>query len=608
MGTRRVGLTDQPTTIGRSSGNLVMLDDHLASRFHCVIEAAGDGYVLRDLQSRNGTKLNGSYVDQAALKSGDVIEVGHTQIRFVEDHGVGELEEAEPEAAKAKVSKKAKAVVEGPVLTRRRSSSTTIAAAGAGEGGETLAGDGSGAPVSSTRYKEAAPLPVSAVPINLTKAAASDFNTLRLMARSLPNQQFQESEIALVNARGQPVHSASDPALARSGEDVGAEAVNLLRLLLLVCFRSRATDLHVEPKDNHFEARMRVDGIMVPVMVMKSELGAKLLSLIKILGDIDIAQRSIVQEGHFTTQVPGRSVDYRISFTPAMHGQKLVLRVLDLANSPAYLKDLELPGWMYEELKKAIGQDTGMVLMCGPTGSGKTTTLYAMIREIDVSQRNVITIEDPVEYRVEGVTQIPINDAKGNTFSNLLRSVLRQDPDVILVGEIRDPETAKIAMQAAMTGHLVFSTVHAQSAVGTIYRLLDLGVDPFLVASAIHMVVAQRLVRKLCPHCKIGRRATPSEVMRMSHAVQEVGQIQQAIGCPKCLNTGFHGRKAIFELLVASQELRDVILSTKSLKGMRKALENTVFNSLLDSGYRLVAEGSTTIEEVERTVGTDSVY
>jgi type II secretory ATPase GspE/PulE/Tfp pilus assembly ATPase PilB-like protein len=231
-----------------------------------------------------------------------------------------------------------------------------------------------------------------------------------------------------------------------------------------------------------------------------------------------------------------------------------------------------------------------------------------MIREIDVGQRNVITIEDPVEYRVEGVTQIPVNDAKGNTFSNMLRSVLRQDPDVLLVGEIRDAETARIAMQAAMTGHLVFSTVHAQSAVGTIYRLLDLGVDPFLVASAIHMVVAQRLVRKLCPHCKISRRPTPSETMRMSHAVQDIGQIQQHVGCPKCLNTGFHGRKAIFELLVASQDLRDVILSTKSLKGMRKALENTVFNSLLDSGYRLVAEGSTTIEEVERTIGTDQTY
>jgi len=599
MGTRRVGLADQPTTIGRSSSNLVMLDDHLASRFHCVIEATPDGYQLRDLQSRNGTKLNGSYIDRAALKSGDVIEVGHTQIRFVEDHGLGELEDTEPTAATAKVAKKA--VADGPVLTRRRS--TKVKAAAPGE--TVVAGK------SSHNHREARspePPPKSAAPLSLSKAAAADFNTLRLMARSLPNQQFQESEIALVNARGQPVHSASDASVARSGEDVGAEAVNLLRLLLLVCFRSRATDLHVEPKDNHYEARMRVDGVMVPVMVMKSDLGAKLLSLVKILGDIDIAQRSIVQEGHFTTQVPGRSVDYRISFTPAMHGQKLVLRVLDLANSPAYLKDLELPGWMYEELKRAIGQDTGMVLMCGPTGSGKTTTLYAMIREIDVNQRNVITIEDPVEYRVEGVTQIPINDAKGNPFSNLLRSGLRQDPDVILVGEIRDAETARIAMQAAMTGHLVFSTVHAQSAVGTIYRLLDLGVDPFLVASAIHMVVAQRLVRKLCPHCKIPRRATPGEAMRMSHAVQEVSQLQQAIGCPKCLNTGFHGRRAIFELLVASAELRDVILSTKSLKGMRKALENTVFNSLLDSGYRLAAEGNTTIEEVERTVGTDQAY
>jgi len=575
QGRRRFGLTDQPTSIGRSAKNLVVIDDHLASRFHCVVERGDSGFQVRDLQSRNGTKVNGQFIDLAILKPGDAIQIGETVMRFL----LGSAPLNQPSApAQA-----------GTTVTRQRTKQVTDIKP------DTVAGE--------TIVAELRPEPVrKGVEPSIIKAAAEDETTLRMLARSLPNQSFEETAINLVNARGQTVHAA-DP--DTTGKDGSAEIVTLLRLLLLVCFRTRASDLHIEPHVDNYEVRVRVDGMMVKVMNLTNVAGQKLLSLVKVLGDIDIAQRAIVQEGHFTTVVPGRRVDYRISYTPAMHGQKLVIRVLDLANAPCYLRDLNMPAWMYAEARRIVSQDSGMVLMCGPTGSGKTTTLYAMIREIDVRQRNVITIEDPVEYRIEGVTQMPVNPDKGNSFAGLLRSVLRQDPDVILVGEIRDAETARIAMQAAITGHLVFSTVHAQNAIGTIFRLLDLNVDAYLVASALNLIVAQRLVRKLCPHCKVPRKPSPTELMRLNKAVTDVPIVQQAVGCNKCLETGYHNRTAIYETLLTTEELRDVILSSGTIQHIRKAIANTMFSSLLDSGYKLVAEGITPIEEVERVVGMD---
>lgn len=576
QGRRRFGLTDQPTTIGRSSKNLVVIDDHLASRFHCVVERGDSGFQVRDLQSRNGTKVNGQFIDLAILKPGDAIEIGDTVMRFL--------------LGSAPLNQPAAPADAGPAVPRKRTKQVTDAKP---IDLDSTAGE--------TIVAELKPLRTSADP-SIIKAAAEDETTLRMLARSLPNQSFEETDIGMINARGQTVHAA-DP--DTTGKDGTAEIVTLLRLLLLVCFRTRASDLHIEPHVDNYEVRIRVDGMMVKVMNLTNAAGQKLLSLVKVLGDIDIAQRAIVQEGHFTTVVPGRRVDYRISYTPAMQGQKLVIRVLDLANAPCYLRDLNMPGWMYAEARRIVGQDSGMILMCGPTGSGKTTTLYAMIREINVRQRNVITIEDPVEYRIEGVTQMPVNPDKGNSFAGLLRSVLRQDPDVILVGEIRDAETARIAMQAAITGHLVFSTIHAQNAIGTIFRLLDLDVDTYLVASALNLIVAQRLVRKLCPHCKVPRKPSPTELMRLNRAVTDVPIVQQAVGCNKCLETGYHNRTAIYETLLTTEELRDVILSSGTIQHIRKAIANTMFSSLLDSGYKLVAEGVTPIEEVERVVGMD---
>jgi general secretion pathway protein E len=298
-----------------------------------------------------------------------------------------------------------------------------------------------------------------------------------------------------------------------------------------------------------------------------------------------------------------RRVDYRVSFAPAMHGQKLVVRVLDTANAPLHIDDLCLPARAREILRRTSEQDAGMILVCGPTGSGKTTTLYAIMRDIDINQRNVVTIEDPVEIQLEGVTQIPVNDAQGNTFSAMLRSVLRQDPDVILVGEIRDAETARVAVQAGMTGHLVFSTVHSRETISGMFRLLDLGVEPYVVASGLHVVLAQRLVRQLCPHCKVGKPPTPDQVKKFaSVGIQGVKQVFQPKGCKKCFNTGHFGRRGVFEILVATAKLRDTLLRSPTIEACQAALTPDGFISMRESGYRIIAEGAACFDEVERTI------
>src|SRR6185436_4826441 len=245
-------------------------------------------------------------------------------------------------------------------------------------------------------------------------------------------------------------------------------------------------------------------------------------------------------------------------------------------------------------------QDHGLLLVCGPTGSGKTTTLYNALRVIDRYAKNVVTIEDPVEYQLDNVTQIPTDDSKGNTFGSLLRSVLRQDPDVILVGEIRDEETARTAMQAAMTGHLVFSTVHAKDTISSVFRLLDLKLEPYLVANSLEVVVAQRLVRTLCENCKRSVRVTPGQATGMGRFLEGQIDIYVATGCAQCLRTGYRGRRALFELLDFTDELRDVILTEPSIQAMKKVIEGGLFTTLVQSGWQLVARGTTTMEEVDR--------
>ncbi|MHC4416493.1 MAG: ATPase, T2SS/T4P/T4SS family [Planctomycetota bacterium] len=560
QGIRRLKLGGGMVTVGRQPGNTLVLPDDQASRQHCVIEPWEGGFRVRDLGSSNGTKVNEQRVTAVALDNGDVVQVGRTELRFIDP------EQQEP---------------------HRRRNTPDFAAA---------------AEEQSTRLHLQPTIDADAAVID---APTTYERKLREIIDAAPEKPFNETDISLVDCRGSTVHQASSTGLEDgSDEDIG-EGIRVFRLLLLACFRGRATDLHVEPRIQNAAVRLRVDGYMLSAVELSMAIYQRILGMVKILCQIDTSRRNVVQDGHFSVAVKGRRVDYRVSLTPSMHGQKLVVRVLDSANAPSRLHELGLVPWMYEKLRAIAVREAGLLLACGPTGCGKTTTLYSCLRELDVEQRNAITIEDPVEYYLEGCTQIPIDHKQDNTFVSILRSVLRQDPDVIFVGEIRDTETATVAMQAAMTGHLVYTTVHAKDSIGAIFRLLDLGVEAYLVANALDIILAQRLVRVLCPTCKKPVKPKPAQNMRMGKLLEGVPEIYVPIGCRRCLKTGFIGRRAVFELLEFNEQMRDVVLKTPTNQGIHEIAGQGLFMTLQQFGFQLVAQGATSIEEMERVAGPD---
>lgn len=525
-----VELSNGAVAIGRHADNDISIrDDDVASRFHCVLEPGANGqYIIKDLGSRNGTRVNGTPISSSPVNPGDVITVGkHTFSLALE-----ELEQKAPKPGKK------------------------------------------GKPAAAEEE---------------TAAWAAE---LRGIIDALPPKMSGLEFIHLIDAGG-------NKSEALSGEGQGSTAI---RLLLLASSKARATDIHIEPKGEMFVVRMRVDGQMVSIVDLPRIVGDLALGLIKTACQMQQVAKDQALDGHFSTRFPDRKVDYRASFTPTVHGQKLVLRVLDARTAPQSLSDVHMPLYMLERIRKACQQDAGMILACGPTGSGKTTTLYNALREIDRQRRNVITIEDPVEYTIDNVTQIPVG--VNNTFGDLLRSVLRQDPDVILVGEIRDGETARTAAQAAMTGHVVFSTVHAKDTIGAVFRLLDLGIESYLVANAMDVIVAQRLVRMLCEYCKRPVKVTPGQSTRIGRFLEGKSEVFAATGCARCLRTGFNGRRAIFEMLDFNDELRDAVLNQPTIAVMKRIIEQGVFTTLQQSGWLLAARGLTTLDEVERVSGS----
>lgn len=562
QGNKRLKLDDAAITVGRMPDNLLVLTDEKASRHHCVIEPYHDGFRVRDLGSRNGTRLNDHKVAIEMLDNGDVLRIGKCELRYIDP------EQQAP---------------------RKRRDTPDFAAAREDDAGSLLL------------------QPTLDIDLN---DEVGDVQTgyerkLREIIDAALTKPFDEHDISLVDSRGVTVHQATSAGLESGSEDEAGEGLRAFRLLLLAAFRARATDIHVEPRHDNSAIRLRVDGYMLSAVELSRAISKRIFGVVKILCQIDTSQKATVQDGHFSVSIKGRRVDYRVSFTPAMAGQKLVIRVLDSSNSPDRLHELGLVPWMYEKLRAVATKDAGLLLVCGPTGSGKTTTLYSCLREIDVEQRNAITIEDPVEYYLEGCTQIPIDHKQGNTFANILRSVLRQDPDVIFVGEIRDLETAKVAMQAAMTGHLVYTTVHAKDTIGAIFRLLDLGIEPYLVANAMNLIVAQRLIRTLCDSCKKAVKPTPAQNMKMKAMLSGVPRIYVPAGCKRCLRTGYIGRRAIFELLDMNDAMRDILLKEPSIKALRDVANQGLFTTLAQSGFQLVSQGVTSIEEIERVSGSD---
>ena len=584
----RFELIGDPVTLGRSSDNSLVLEAEGVSRRHCVVErTAAGGWQVRDLASRNGVRVNGARVDRAELSNGDTIQVGLSEIKFIDPAAA--VDRPGPRGGEASGDASLGDLpIGGDAPKARKGPAAKVALPG-------MAGRGARADDRNT-------LDVDLNEIAGGRLDDAEERLLRICEES-PNHAFEARDISLVDMRGQVIHQAAT--MGGEKPEEARESVRLFRLVILTALRTRASDVHVEPRVDKGAIRLRVDGLMVLAAEIPLDLFRRLLGMIKILCQIDTSQKAQVQDGHFSAVIKGRRVDFRVSLTPAMHGQKLVIRVLDTSNAPTRLHELGVLPWMYEKLRTVAARDSGMVLACGPTGSGKTTTLYACLREIDVNTRNAITIEDPVEYHLDGCTQIPIDHKQGNTFANILRSVLRQDPDVIFVGEIRDIETAQVAMQAAMTGHLVYSTVHSKDTIGAIFRLLDLGVESYLVANALNLIVAQRLCRSLCERCRRAERPTSAQLMRMGKAGEGVGVVHVPAGCPACLQTGYFGRRALLELLEFTEPLRDVVLKRPTIGDIRSVLAQGHFVTLQQFGFQLVAQGCTSLDEIDRVAGGD---
>ena len=369
----------------------------------------------------------------------------------------------------------------------------------------------------------------------------------------------------------------------------------------------RATDIHLEPTQEQMSVRYRIDGILHAAEPFDRAEGDTVVNIFKILSNLDISEKRKPQDGSFGAKTEGREVDFRVATSGSKGGEKLVMRILDNAASVSRLDDVGLRSKLVTEIRALVTQPHGMFLCCGPTGSGKTTTLYAALREIDRFQKNIITVEDPIEYHLDNITQMEINTKGGATFAGSLRSILRQDPDVIMIGEIRDQETATIACQAATTGHMVFSTVHANDTVTALFRLLDLGVEPFMIASALTAVLGQRLVRVLCENCKEPYKPKPEFLKKANLPSDKVDVFYRKPGetpqvCPQCGGTGYLGRTGIFELLIITDPMRDMIRANPSLNAIKAEARKNGMIYLQEDGLRQVIQGKTSIEELLRVV------
>ncbi len=382
-----------------------------------------------------------------------------------------------------------------------------------------------------------------------------------------------------------------------------SQAVKTVQDMFLKAVELRATDIHLEPKGGEeYVVRCRIDGILQNVASVPSEEGKAVLSAMKVLGDMDIAEKRRPQDGTFTVLMEDRRFDVRAASAPTNFGEKMALRLLDADGGivKGGLGAIGMRDSVVEQLREIIQQPHGMLIVCGPTGSGKTTTLYAALSEIDVQSKNIITIEDPIEYRLEGISQTAVNNAAELTFSKILRSTLRQDPDVILVGEIRDKETAEITMQAAMTGHFVFTTLHANDAPTTVTRLLDIGVEATLIQSAVSAVLAQRLVRVLCPKCKEAVKLSDEQKQKWNIPVVKDVVIYQEKGCAACHGTGYRGRTGLHELMIFDNAIRELLVGRPSIQAVRQAARKSGMKSLLESGISKVLTGVTSINEMQR--------
>ncbi len=385
-----------------------------------------------------------------------------------------------------------------------------------------------------------------------------------------------------------------------------APIVKLVNLIFQESIKERATDIHIEPMEQQVYIRIRIDGVLQTIMTPPIASLSGLVTRIKILSNLNIAEKRLPQDGRFSVKSPGKDIDIRVSILPTVYGEKVVMRLLDKTGFDFNLTSLGFPKQNLNTFKKVINQPYGMVVVSGPTGSGKSTSLYAALKEIKSERTNITTVEDPVEYQLDGVNQVQVFEDIGLTFGSTLRSILRQDPDVLLIGEIRDGETADIAVKFSLTGHLVFSTVHANDAPGTITRLLDIGIAPFLVGSCLNLVMAQRLVRRICTNCKEEYEPTKEELVLVGLEPGKVdGPLYKGKGCAECRNTGYKGRLAIFEMIPMARELRKLVFDNANEDEIRQTALDNGMTTLRDAGLERVLDGTTSVEEVLRSTVED---
>jgi len=410
---------------------------------------------------------------------------------------------------------------------------------------------------------------------------------------------LEEADVTVWNA---PEAGSTGELEAKAGE---SPIINLVNLLILKAITSGASDIHIEPDLQALRVRYRIDGVLYETMTLRSNLQYAVASRLKVMANLDIAERRLPQEGRMHVSSQGREVDLRFSSMPTMQGEKIVLRLLDNRHAVHNLDHLGFEAETLQQFKKLVHRPLGLILVTGPTGSGKTTTLYSAIDAINTMGKNILTIEDPVEYQLELINQIQVRNDIGLTFARILRSVLRQDPDVVMVGEIRDRETAEVAIQAALTGHLVLSTLHTNDSAGAVTRLLDMGVEPYLVASAVTGALAQRLVRTVCAECKTLYYAPAAVKEQLGVPVDQHLQLARGRGCEECYDSGYKGRIGIYEMLCVDDALRALILRRPSTEEVRLRREQCTLPSLQQEGYRKILQRLTTIEEVTRAVHLD---
>jgi len=387
-----------------------------------------------------------------------------------------------------------------------------------------------------------------------------------------------------------------------------APVVKLVNVILADAIKKEASDIHIEPYEKNFRVRYRIDGVLYEIMNPPLKLKNAITSRIKIMSSLDIAERRLPQDGRIKLKTPGKEMDFRVSVLPTLFGEKIVLRLLDKSALQLDMTKLGFETRALSDFQEAIYRPYGMVLVTGPTGSGKTTTLYSALTELNKSTQNISTAEDPVEYNLQGINQVQMHEEIGLNFASALRAFLRQDPDIIMVGEIRDFETAEIGIKAALTGHLVLSTLHTNDAPSTIHRLLNMGVEPFLVTSSVNLILAQRLCRKICTECKEVQDTNPQALLDLGFSEKEANTltVYRGKGCERCSQTGFKGRIALYEVMPLRDELKELILEGASSLELKRAAQRSGMKTLRQSGLQKIREGVTTTDEILRVTASDT--